>query len=346
MNAYPKKRSAHPGRAGRLVAAAVFFFIIFVFLRKPLFDAAGIAFGAAVVAFLVSPLAEFFERRLNRHSAALCALLSILFAALAALSLLVPALAGEAAELIETLPRSIMQMRIQLSSALQRLETCFPGLSMSELSWSKDRFPSIAQKTAIIAGGIADSAYRFSLMIVLGYFFICDRERVLIRLELLVPRRFRQTAVQIGVAVCSELRNYLKGQGLISLIVGLLSACGLALVGVRSALVLGAAVGIFNLIPYFGPVLGAVPAVLMALSDGWIAALLAAAVLWLVQQADSTLISPRIMSSVSGVSPAVVLLAVFIGSGLGGIVGMLLAMPAVMAFRTVFRVFVQRHENV
>jgi predicted PurR-regulated permease PerM len=70
------------------------------------------------------------------------------------------------------------------------------------------------------------------------------------------------------------------------------------------------------------------------------------AVLWLVQQIDGTLISPRIMSSQTGISPAAVLLSVFVGSGLGGIVGMLFAMPIIMSLRTVFRVFVQRYKNV
>ena len=84
----------------------------------------------------------------------------------------------------------------------------------------------------------------------------------------------------------------------------------------------------------------------MALSNGWQTAAMAVVVLWLVQQIDGTLISPRIMSSLTGLSPSAVLLAIFIGSGIGGVVGMLLALPVLMSFRTIYRVFVQRHENV
>ena len=183
-------------------------------------------------------------------------------------------------------------------------------------------------------------------MFVLGYFFLCDHDRLLIRMELLVPRAVRPTAVRMGNAVCRELRLYLRGQGLIALAVGALAAVGLALIGLRSALVLGVIVGVLNMIPYFGPVLGGIPAVLAALGGGWKKAALTVFVLWAVQQADGMVISPRILGGVTGLSPAAVLIAIFVGSHVCGILGMLLALPVLMTFRTAYRIFVQRHENV
>ena len=325
-----------------VVAAA---FIIFI-VRDTLLDALTIIGGGSVIAFLAEPLARLYERKLSRSLSALCALLTCLGALLLALWLLLPSLVAETVQLVESLPQSVMMLRGWLNKAASWMEVHFPGIQFSLPSMEGAQLPQLAQNTIGFAGGVADFFYRFSLMVVLGYFFLCDRRRLMIRLELLIPRAMRTTAVQVGNAVCRELKLYLRGQGLIAAIVGVLSSLGLALVGVHSALVLGAIIGVLNMIPYFGPVIGAVPAILVALGSGWKTALWAAAVLWLVQQIDSTVISPRIMSGVSGVSPAAVLLAIFVGSGLGGIVGMLLAMPAVMAYRTVFRVFVQRYENV
>ena len=133
---------------------------------------------------------------------------------------------------------------------------------------------------------------------------------------------------------------------MISLVVGVLSAAGLMLVKVPSALVLGLLVGILNLIPYFGPILGSIPAVIMALQGGLRQAILAAVVLAVVQQLDGMIISPRIMGGLTGLSPASVLLAVFAGSTLSGIGGMLIALPFLMAIRTLFRVYVQKDENI
>ncbi len=205
---------------------------------------------------------------------------------------------------------------------------------------------SLADGTLSVAGSVADFSCLVSLMFVLGYFFLCDRDRLLIRMELLVPRAVRPTAVRMGNAVCRELRLYLRGQGLIALAVGALAAVGLALIGLRSALVLGVIVGVLNMIPYFGPVLGGIPAVLAALGGGWKKAALTVFVLWAVQQADGMVISPRILGGVTGLSPAAVLIAIFVGSHVCGILGMLLALPVLMTFRTAYRIFVQRHENV
>ena len=87
-------------------------------------------------------------------------------------------------------------------------------------------------------------------------------------------------------------------------------------------------------------------AVLAALGGGWKKAALTVFVLWAVQQADGMVISPRILGGVTGLSPAAVLIAIFVGSHVCGILGMLLALPVLMTFRTAYRIFVQRHENV
>ena len=158
--------------------------------------------------------------------------------------------------------------------------------------------------------------------------------------------RLRATAVRMGAAAGREVRLYLRAQAMVSLAVGALSALGLWLAGVRSALALGLLVGLFNLIPYFGPVLGAVPALAAALTSGWQTAAFAAVVLVIVQQLDGLLISPRVMGALTGLGPAAVLVGVFAGGCALGVPGMLLALPAMMVFRTCVRVFVQRDENI
>lgn len=196
------------------------------------------------------------------------------------------------------------------------------------------------------AGHLADGASRFSMMLVLGYFFLRDRERLLLRLELMAPLSVRAAAVRAGRAVLRELRLYLQGQLMIAGAVAALAAAGLWLIGVRSALVLGGTVGLLNMVPYFGPFIGGIPATLIALGDGLDRAALCAGVLILVQQADAAILSPRVMGSLSGFSPAAVLLIIYAGGSLAGIAGMFAALPLTMAFRTAFRIFVQNCENI
>lgn len=340
-NALPlRRRMLRIGLPAALIALAAFF------MRRLLGEALTLILGAAAVAFLLEPLTRVYERRLARPRAALAAMGTVLGALAAAIWLLLPSLIQEATLLARQLPESLKQVQSALARASAWLEAQLPGVRLPEPQLDSAMLSLLAGGTLSVAGSVADFSCLVSLMFVLGYFFLCDRDRLLIRMELLVPRAVRPTAVRMGNAVCRELRLYLRGQGLIALAVGALAAVGLALIGLRSALVLGVIVGVLNMIPYFGPVLGGIPAVLAALGGGWKKAALTVFVLWAVQQADGMVISPRILGGVTGLSPAAVLIAIFVGSHVCGILGMLLALPVLMTFRTAYRIFVQRHENV
>ena len=340
-NALPlRRRMLRIGLPAALIALAA------LFMRRLLGEALALILGAAAVAFLLEPLTRVYERRLARPRAALATMGTVLGALAAAIWLLLPSLIQEAALLARQLPESLKQVQSALAGASAWLEAQLPGVRLPEPQLDSAMLSSLAGGTLSVAGSVADFSCLVSLMFVLGYFFLCDRDRLLIRMELLVPRAVRPTAVRMGNAVCRELRLYLRGQGLIALAVGALAAVGLALIGLRSALVLGVIVGVLNMIPYFGPVLGGIPAVLAALGGGWKKAALTVLVLWVVQQADGMVISPRILGGVTGLSPAAVLIAIFVGSHVCGVLGMLLALPVLMTFRTAYRIFVQRHENV
>ena len=305
--------------------------------------------GAAALAFLLAPLCRRLEGALGAGLAASACLLGLLILLAALLWLLAPALVRQAADLISALPAALQALRAlgeKLSAWLREvgLENArIPQLDMGGLGDGVLRF---AAGTVSFAGGVANAVSQISMAAVLSAFLLIDRKNLLLRLELCVPLRLRATAVRMGAAAGREVRLYLRAQAMVSLAVGALSALGLWLAGVRSALALGLLVGLFNLIPYFGPVLGAVPALAAALTSGWQTAAFAAVVLVVVQQLDGLLISPRVMGALTGLGPAAVLVGVFAGGCALGVPGMLLALPAMMVFRTCVRVFVQRDENI
>ena len=310
--------------------------------------ALGLTAGAAALAFVLSPVCRRFERMMRPGAAAVASLLVTLVALAALLYLLIPSLIAQATELVRALPAALEAVRaltdrlIAWTRKVGLGEIALPSLDLSGAGEGLMRF---AAGTVSFASGVAGAVSQLSMAAVLSVFLLIDRRRLLLRLELLVPARFRGVAVRMGAAVQRDVRLYLRGQATISLAVGALSALGLWMAGVRSALVLGVLIALFNLIPYFGPVLGAIPALLSALSSGWQTAVFAACVLVVVQQLDGMLISPRVMGSLTGLSPAAVLVAVFAGGCAMGIAGMLLALPVMMAIRTCVRVFVQRDEK-
>lgn len=323
------------------IAAASLIAILF---RGMLLSLFGILFGAGAIAFLLAPMVSMLERYAKTPVAVLIAILFALSAAALFLWAMLPPMIRQTIALVQSLPESIQAIKTAADAASDWLLR-HASIELPPLTLGKAALPSLASGTMAIAGNIADATYRISLMVILAYFLLCDRKRLMIRAELLVPLSARKTFVRMGNAISRELRLYLRGQMLIALAVGMVAFIGLFAIGLDSALVLGAVVGLLNMIPYFGPVLGGIPAMLSAFGYGWKRALMTAFVLWLVQQIDGTLISPRILGNVSGLSPATVLIALFVGSYLGGILGMLLALPVLMTIRTAFRVYAQRNET-
>ena len=317
-------------------------------LRKPLLQMSGLTAAAGAMAFILAPLARFYERKLSGSLAALAALLSAALALSLVAWLLLPPMTEEAIELIESFPALLRQFSSLINGISDQLEAHLNGLALPRADWSgtQSMLSRIATGTISAAFNVAQFAGRTSLAIMLAYFFLKDRDRLLLRLELLVPRKYRQTAVCMGGAVCRELRMYLQAQVLIALVVGALSTLALSLTGVRSALILGPLAGLMNMVPYFGPFIGGIPAVLIALADSWRRAVFTLLALILVQQVDNALISPRIMGNVTGLPPALVLLGIFTGDRVGGLAGMLFALPLMVVIRTIFIFFIQRYENI
>ena len=322
--------------------------VLLALLWGPVMQVARLILGAAALCFVVAPLANLFERRLARPAASLAALLTALTALVGALWLLLPALLGEMADLARSLPGIISSASDWLAVARSWLETRLPGVRLPEMDFGglQGWAAALAGGTFTFAASLADVAGQLSMLAVLAFFFLRDRDRLLLRLELLLPQSIRATAVRMAIAASRELRLYLQGQLMIAGAVALLAIAALMIVGVRSALVLGLLVGVLNMIPYFGPFIGGVPAVLIALTESWQKAALTIVALTVVQQLDGSWISPRIMGSLTGFSPAAVLVGIYAGARLGGVTGMLLALPAMMTTRTLFRVFVQKYENI
>ena len=332
--------------AGLLAAGGCAAAVCLLFTRQVVLLAELVA-GGAVVAFLLGPLADWIALRL-KVGRGLSLLLAYLCAALgmgAALFLLVPALIRQVGVLVGQVPALLSAAKEQAKEMIRRLAAWGYRIQLPEFPWEK-AFSSVQpllDGTASAANSLFSGLGRFSLMLVLSFYFLRDRESLCIQLEMAAPSGFRGRAVRIAHAVRREMSTYLRGQAMIALLVGALSAMALLLVGVQGFLVLGLLVGLLNMIPYFGPILGAIPVLLMALAQGSVKrALLAAGALLLVQQVDNIFISPRVMGSVTGLHPAVVLLAITVGGSFGGLPGMLFAVPVTLIFRVISRNWASR----
>ena len=314
--------------------------------------AARLALGGWAAAFCMEPLAVRLSRRLGEKRGALAAAALWGAAALAGLAALAPPIAAQLADLARGIPL-LTQWGLELLERVNRYlsQLGLPALEAGRLAsgaleggWVGQGAARMLSGTAWAAGAVVQGLGQLGLALMLGVYFLMDKKRLALRLEWMIPARVRPLALRMASEAGRGLRAYLRGQALVAGLVGALSALGLWAAGLRSPLALGMLVGLCNLIPYFGPVLGGVPVALSALAQGPWTVLFALAVLLLVQQLDALLISPRVMSGVTGLSPAAVLLGLAVGGSGWGVAGMLLALPALAVARICFRVWASRQE--
>lgn len=138
-------------------------------------------------------------------------------------------------------------------------------------------------------------------------------------------------------AVEFGLGSWMRGEFVLMLCIGLLSYIGLLALGVDYALPLAILAGLFEIVPIIGPVLSAVPAVLIALTISPTLGLAVVALYIIIQQLENNLIVPQVMRRAIGISPLVSIISIMVGSRLAGLTGALLAIPFVITFEQIIK---------
>ena len=215
--------------------------------------------------------------------------------------------------------------------------------------WFSDNF-SASTTIAAISGAVG-SIINFVIGLIISIYLLKDKE-VFIGiwkkfLNLIMPGRYADTVNNTLNEVDDVISLFIRGAMLDALFVAILSSIGLSILGLEFGVFIGVFAGICNIIPYFGPVLGMVPAFLIGwLTEDFMQGLLAIVILLLVQQIDSNIIYPKVVGSSTGLHPLAVLLSVSVFGYFGGIVGMLLAVPTAGVVAIFIRKWVSRREAV
>ncbi|MCX5780244.1 MAG: AI-2E family transporter [Firmicutes bacterium] len=179
---------------------------------------------------------------------------------------------------------------------------------------------------------IGNSLVKIILGLVIAFYLLKDRDyfKNLYHqcTEILFNRSHNEKLSGFLTEVNGVIGNFIRGQLLVALIVGITSSIGLYIVGLDYAVLVGMTAGIANIIPYFGPVIGALIAVIVALVSGSpMKAVYAVLALIIVQQLDGNLISPKIIGDSVGLHPVFIILAIVIFGHFFGLLGMLVAVP-------------------
>jgi predicted PurR-regulated permease PerM len=170
-------------------------------------------------------------------------------------------------------------------------------------------------------------------VLVFAFYFLSEREKLDGQLGIFFGDRKRQEFAKVIDFLETQLGSWARGQIVLMFIVGISNYIGLRLLGIPFALSLSILAGFLEIIPYAGPILAAIPAVIIGFGISPIIGIAVTSLAFLVQQLENYVFVPKIMQKSAGVNPVVTLLSLAIGFRLAGVVGLLISIPVFITIR-------------
>lgn len=306
---------------------------------------------AAFLTYLLNPLVNAMERRgTPRVYAILLAYLALSFLVAGTFLYIIPRVVKQLYILEETIPLYIAQTQQVILSVQEQYSVLnIPDgvrqvidqrvilLEEYVLQWTRHAV------TVLI--GLVSYIFKILLAPVLAFYLLKDFDAISKKAIAWLPAKFRGDITGLFKQINQVVVSFIRGYFLVAAIVSVLTAIAMALLGVDFALMLGLIAGVTELIPYFGPVIGAVPAIGIALLQSKWLALKVAVVFVIIHQLEGNIISPKIMSDKVGLHPLLVIFSLLAGGELYGLLGMVLAVPFAAVLRVVFCFFFAKINN-
>lgn len=239
----------------------------------------------------------------------------------------IPPFVGQIKSLANNLPSISQQLGLGLEAAQEKYE----GLTgiLNSIAQRFDGLGSnIFQTTFNFFGGL------FSAIVVLVIsFYLAVQERGIKKfLVSVTPKDHRDYVVDLVNRIEGKLGAWIRGQLLLMVLVAVLTYIGLSLLGIKYALVLALLAGLLEVVPYIGPIIAAIPAVILAFFQSPFLALITAIIYYAIQQLENYVLAPQIMKRALGLNPVVIIVALLIGAKISGVLGMIISVPVAATF--------------
>lgn len=300
-----------------------FFFLWFVR------DILGIVFVSLVFASALDPWVDKLERRhIPRWLSIVCFYLAFIVAVSFTVYAIVPPFTQQLSDIIKQLPQLAPQIDSLYQYVTQRENASVLAEVQKGLTEANATFSQITTGVFSAAADVIGGITALLIVLVLTFYLTVEEDGVKKFIRSTAPIQYQPYLVQKVNRIQMKMGGWLRGQLIVMMLVGLLAFIGLALLGVPYALVLAVLAALFELIPFIGPFMAAIPAVFFAYTDSPWKAAAVAIVYVIIQQLENQVIMPKVMQKAVGLNPIVVIVAMLIGAKLAGIVGIILAVPA------------------
>ncbi len=288
-----------------------------------------------LVSALSKPVEWLSSRKIPRPAATLMVYVVVIAIIAFVIGIIVPPLIAQTSEFVSNLPKIISTTNEFLA---------FNQIPVNDVSKViSGQINQIAGNLVSISSAIISSLFFLLTLVVLSFYLLLDWKTFVRLLASPFSGEQENRVITLVSKIEKGLGFWLRSQLALSALVGVLSFIGLTILGIPFALPLALIAGIMEVIPIIGPIISAVPAILVGLTISPIMGLATGALFFIVQQLEAHLIVPMIMSKVVGLQPAAVVIALLVGAKLDGIPGAFLAIPLVIVAKIVLKDFLAQN---
>ena len=291
-----------------------------------------------IIAWLFDPLVEWLQsKKIPRIIGCIIVYLLIFGGLFLLLYLIVPTFIDQIKDFVGTVPDLIKDFKDIVDAFFKSLsiKSGVNALTIkNEIYLAIEKF-SLTLTTSIpnallnagqsLIGGIIS----FALGLMIGFYMLYDFNKLNVHIESVLPKKWRKTYKELGERLNSSLRNYIQGLLLVMLLVFITQAIGLTLAGLKAPLIFALFCALTDVIPYFGPYIGAIPAVIVGFAVSPITGICSIVAILVVQLLENNFYQPLIMGHTMKLHPVTIMLGLLIFQHFFGIIGMIVATPMI-----------------
>jgi predicted PurR-regulated permease PerM len=317
------------------IVHAMFFGVLF-WLVYVLRDIALLVLASVIIASAMEPAIKWFGQYKIPRVAGVLVTYALVFLVLGGVVyLFVPLFIEQLGNVVVLLPKYLETIRVWTVSpeaAVYAPQSLVGNLSdtfsvSKSLETIRASISGVTSNMFTLAGTVFGGVFGFILLIVLSFYLAVQERGVEDFLRMVAPAKYESYIVGLWKRAQTKIGKWMQGQLILGVLIGVLVYLGLTVLGVDYALVLAFIAAVVELIPIFGPIISAVPAVTIGFLDSMTTGLIIAGLYIIIQQFENHLIYPLVVRKVVGVPPIVSILALLVGAKLAGFIGILISVP-------------------
>lgn len=301
-------------------------------------DVVNIIVISAILAYVLRPLRDFLSNKckVSKRTATLIVMLGICFLIILLFAILIPKFMKEMSNSV-TIIDELTNYLNDIGDKIKRNDSSIANTIYEELEvklWKV--IMSLSHNAINWIINFTSNIVTIAIVPIVAYYFLSDGDSISNKMYLLIPMEKRNITRKIINDVNLLLERYVISQIMLSLATGVMCFILFLILDVKFPLILSIINGVFNIVPYFGAFFGGIPAVLIAFVDSPVKCLWVIIGILVIQQIEGNILAPKITADSTNIHPLVIIILLLIGEKMGGVAGMILAVPIGVILKVIY----------